>query len=110
MYLQLALAPLLAAAVANAAEILSTSSNAQVVPNGYIVVLNDDVNAEAFDSHQAWVTNVHRASLRSVAVPLTASSTPTTSPPASRDMLVPSTRPPSTRLPPVMMYRGFPAT
>lgn len=63
MYLQLALAPLLAAAVANAAEILSTSSSAQVVPNGYIVVLNDDVNAESFDSHQAWVTNVHRRQL-----------------------------------------------
>ena len=54
---------LLLAAVANAANILSTPPHAQVVPDGYIVVLKDGTSTEALENHQAWVTNLHRRQL-----------------------------------------------
>ncbi|WEW60883.1 Secreted subtilisin-like serine protease sub5 [Emydomyces testavorans] len=54
---------LAAASSASAAEILSPSRPKDVVPDQYIVVMKDDVSAESFGSHRAWVADIRHSNL-----------------------------------------------
>lgn len=58
--LSLALAAL---SLTEAAEILSTPPQAEVIPDGYIVVMKKDVSTKDFDSHRDWVTQIHARSI-----------------------------------------------
>ncbi|OAL68916.1 serine protease [Trichophyton violaceum] len=50
---------LAALSVTNAAQILSVPKGAEVVPNGYIVVMKDDTSQQDFSSHRVWISSIH---------------------------------------------------
>lgn len=55
---------LAALSVTNAAHILSVPKGAEVVPNGYIVVMKDDTSQQDFSSHRVWISSIHHNKTR----------------------------------------------
>lgn len=50
-------------AVANAGEILSFGNSKDVIPGSYIIVMNDGVSDNEFNTHRNWASGVHRRSI-----------------------------------------------
>lgn len=49
-----------AAAAIDAAKILPVSAEADIIPDSYIIVMNDGISAEEFDAHKNWVADIYQ--------------------------------------------------
>lgn len=56
---------ILAMSSVRAAKILRAEDTQDVVPNSYIVVMNDGVSDQQFDTHRNWAANVHHFNVES---------------------------------------------
>lgn len=54
---------LLALSSVRAAEILPSESSDEIVPNSYIVVMNDGLSNQEFNTHRSWAASIHHVNL-----------------------------------------------